>query len=247
MNADTPSRTAVIMARGSIHGRMLLEAMVAAGLPPAIVVAEDGTARAQRVGRFLANDIDNPPDMATILGGAPTRVFVTDDFQGQAALAALDEAAPDYVVNGGAGLYKEPILARPRRLFLNAHPGLLPAFRGLDPIPWALLENAPVGATLHAVTPGLDDGDMLIRREADTAGAASVLALRLRVLRLCAALVVDYLTNPRRWPPVAQDHSAARNRGAFPEHRMPEAEAALTARNAVLPDTKRPIAQENFR
>lgn len=225
------AKIAVVMAGGNIHGRMLVQGLTRAGLAPDLIVHEIGTDRAGRVSKFLINDIDNPPPLPDLLTGTATRVAETDDFQGPEALAALDAAAPDYIVNGGAGIYKAPILGRARRHFLNAHPGLLPEYRGLDPVPWTLVEAGSLGATLHVVTPGLDDGDILIRRVADRFHAPSVLALRLKMLRLCAELVVEYFREPDRWPPSPQDAASARNRGAFPADRMTEAEAALARRN----------------
>jgi methionyl-tRNA formyltransferase len=224
-------KTAIVMAGAGLHGRMLVEAMAGAGFAPDLIVLESGTARAARIANFLANDTDNPPPLPAILAGTPTRVFETDDFHGPDALAALDAAAPDYIVNGGAGIYKPSILGLARRHFLNAHPGLLPEYRGLDPVPWTLVEAGSLGATLHIVTPGLDDGDILIRRVANGLHAPSVLALRLKMLRLCAELVVEYFRDPDRWPPSPQDAASARNRGAFPADRMTEAEAALARRN----------------
>jgi methionyl-tRNA formyltransferase len=49
------------------------------------------------------------------------------------------------ILLGGARILKRPILECARLAVLNAHPGLLPAYRGVDVIPWALHNGDPVG------------------------------------------------------------------------------------------------------
>lgn len=228
------STVAIIMAGGGIHGRMLVEELVRARLAPDLIILESGTPRAAKVAAFLANEIDNPPPLAELLSGTQTRVLPVDRYDGEAAMSALGALSPDYVVNGGAGIYGKALLAVPRCCFLNAHPGLLPEFRGLDPVPWALVEGRPIGATLHEVTDGIDEGDILIRRELPWCGAGSVLELRLQTMRLCARLVAEFLLNPSRWTPLPQNHSLGINRGPFPVERMAEAEANLVRYRSTI-------------
>ena len=44
----------------------------------------------------------------------------------------------------------------------NVHPGLLPEYRGCQPLYWQLKESQPVSAiTVHRMTEGLDEGDII--------------------------------------------------------------------------------------
>ncbi len=43
----------------------------------------------------------------------------------------------------------------------NLHPGYLPWGRGFYPVFWALWEQTPAGATLHEITPGIDEGPVV--------------------------------------------------------------------------------------
>src|SRR4030095_13391973 len=53
----------------------------------------------------------------------------------------------------------ETILGIPPRGFYNWHPGLLPAYRGPDPIFWQILKEEPFGGiTVHKMTASLDSG-----------------------------------------------------------------------------------------
>jgi len=45
--------------------------------------------------------------------------------------------------------------------FINTHPSLLPYNRGKNYNFWALVEESPFGVSLHYVTPGIDDGDIV--------------------------------------------------------------------------------------
>lgn len=67
-----------------------------------------------------------------------------------------------YVVLG-AGLLPDELVER--ESVLNAHPGLIPECRGLDSFKWALLEGKRIGVTLHRLSPKIDMGDVLFRRE----------------------------------------------------------------------------------
>jgi phosphoribosylglycinamide formyltransferase-1 len=51
---------------------------------------------------------------------------------------------------------------------LNIHPSLLPTYPGLDSIARAYEEKAPLGATVHEVTPVVDGGRRIVQREIGT-------------------------------------------------------------------------------
>ena len=56
------------------------------------------------------------------------------------------------------------IIDSARQLTLNLHPSLLPAFRGPDPIGAQLAGNdARLGVSLHLLSQGFDEGDVLLR------------------------------------------------------------------------------------
>ena len=45
---------------------------------------------------------------------------------------------------------------------LNLHNALLPKYRGVNPINWALKNNEPIhGITIHEISPGIDDGRII--------------------------------------------------------------------------------------
>ena len=103
---------------------------------------------------------------------------------------------------------------------LNIHPSLLPEFKGVDPVFYARLRGAPLGVTVHRVSPELDSGDIVAREAYDPGG--SVLASTVALYARGAQLLVDTLGQPARaqvdkgnydsWPTRA-DVAALRRKG----------------------------------
>lgn len=107
------------------------------------------------------------------------------------AVAAIKVLAPDLGIHAGAGLLRQPLIEAFQLGVLNAHMGLLPAYRGMSVAEWAALEGAPIGCTAHLIDTGIDTGPILATREVDVAGCGSIAALRDAVDRAQLALLGD--------------------------------------------------------
>jgi folate-dependent phosphoribosylglycinamide formyltransferase PurN len=118
-------------------------------------------------------------------------VLETGPLDSADAVAAIKTLDPDLGIHAGAGLLRRPLIDAFRLGVLNAHMGLLPAYRGLNVAEWAALEGAPVGCTVHLIDTGIDTGAILAVREVDIAGCGSVAALRDAVDRAQLALLGD--------------------------------------------------------
>jgi len=70
----------------------------------------------------------------------------------------LNSIEPDLIILGGARIIKQHIIETARIGVLNAHPGILPKYRGVDVIPWAIHNGDDVGVSVHFVDPGVDTG-----------------------------------------------------------------------------------------
>jgi methionyl-tRNA formyltransferase len=89
----------------------------------------------------------------------------------------LDELGLDAVVMASFDqIVGARALALPRHGWLNVHPSLLPAYRGPEPVYWAIADGAAVtGISMHKAAPKVDSGPMLAQVEVpilpgDTAG-----------------------------------------------------------------------------
>lgn len=78
----------------------------------------------------------------------------------------------DYFVITGAGIINTE-LAQGTPI-VNAHPGIIPTTRGLDSFKWAILENDPVGVTLHLIDAEVDKGEVLVVRETPVFASDSI-------------------------------------------------------------------------
>lgn len=78
----------------------------------------------------------------------------------------LVKHAPDLIIVATfKQILKEKVLSLPKFGVVNAHPSLLPRYRGPCPSNAALLNGEQVtGVTFHYVNAGLDDGDILLQR-----------------------------------------------------------------------------------
>ncbi len=76
----------------------------------------------------------------------------TEDIMSASALEFIRSQRPDLVVTLFHQIVREALLGIPRMGVVNAHPGLLPGFAGIQPYFWALSEGASeTGATLHLI------------------------------------------------------------------------------------------------
>jgi phosphoribosylglycinamide formyltransferase 1 len=152
-----------------------------------------------RTGLEVKAVISNRPGAAGLewaqSAGLPTRVI---DHKAYPAREAFDRALgdeierlrPDLILLAGfMRIFSEGFIKRFPRRIVNIHPSLLPAFPGLHTHRQALAAGVKVhGATVHVVTPALDNGPVVIQGvvpvlEGDTeeALAARVLAVEHRI------------------------------------------------------------------
>jgi len=109
-----------------------------------------------------------------------------------AVVDALEELKPDLIVFTGGGLIRGQVLARAGKGILNCHTGILPEYRGMDVVEWALLEARPdlVGVTVHCMDARVDTGDILRTRRVEAGQYASIRQLRDRLdAIMCEELV----------------------------------------------------------
>lgn len=73
--------------------------------------------------------------------------------------------SPDLIVVCGASVLQSPILSIPSYGLLNLHGGLSQFYRGLFTTDWAIYNGEPeyVGATIHFVSAGIDDGAVVFQ------------------------------------------------------------------------------------
>lgn len=121
------------------------------------------------------------------------RVEVVPDFKGAIIKEKLNLLDPDVLFLAGSGIIDETVFTIPRIGTLNAHPGLLPEYKGLNVVEWALYYEDPVGVTLHFVDDGIDTGQIVRRRELVNAYELSLDEVRTRLYTLSGDLFAEGL------------------------------------------------------
>ena len=95
----------------------------------------------------------------------------------------LKDHQVDWVILAGyMRVVKKPLLeAYPHRI-LNIHPSLLPAFKGLEAWKQALAAGVPeAGCTVHLVSEGVDEGEILGQRSVPVEVGDSAESLHARI------------------------------------------------------------------
>ncbi len=93
-------------------------------------------------------------------------VIKVDDINGPLIMDTIKGAKPDLIISVYfRQILKEQILQLPEKGCLNIHPALLPFYRGVSPIFWALANGEQnVGVTIHFINKEIDQGDIIIQR-----------------------------------------------------------------------------------
>lgn len=121
------------------------------------------------------------------------RVVVVPRLNHPSSREALLALRPDIAVIGGAGILNPGIFTVPRMGTLNLHPGMLPRYRGLSSLCWAVLEGGEAGATLHFLDEGIDTGPVVARRLVAVCPGDTLEDLRRRVVDAGLELLIDAL------------------------------------------------------
>ena len=80
-------------------------------------------------------------------------------------LAMLNKLNLDVGLHKAGVIYRDATIRAFRLGILNAHIGILPAFRGRNVVEWSLLQDAPVGITVFFIDAGIDSGERIVFSE----------------------------------------------------------------------------------
>jgi methionyl-tRNA formyltransferase len=159
-------------------------------------------------GRMMS---ESPVKTASVRMGL--QVVQPRSFRDPAVVAALAALKPDVIVVAAYGLILPPeVLAVPSQGCLNIHPSLLPRYRGVSPIPAAILNGDEfTGVSIMLLDAGTDTGPLLGRLAVPVSQLDTTGSLTAKLSRLGACFLLDLLP---RWTggqitPRPQDNLAA--------------------------------------
>lgn len=209
--ADHRSRI-VLLTRGTRHAAGILYALADLGIRPDAILLERPAGRQlvdrvrdvlrrrglreliRGVARQTAARVRPGRDpwlSADFYAGRTHRLVPVTSLAGPEAAKALEELRPDLLVLAGAPILPDAVLGSATYGTLNAHPGLLPRYRGVDVVPHAVLNRDAVGATVHLVDAGIDTGRVVARVEVEPIAGDTLATLQERVETAGGALLAE--------------------------------------------------------
>ena len=194
--------TIVVLTTGTRHAAGILDALAQRAIRPDLVILERPHGRqlltriremrrrrgipatVGAIGRRLLGAFrptSAPWRSAEFYAQRADHLLTVNSLVGDEVVDILRDAQPDLLVLGGAPILPAAVLDLPRIGTLNAHPGLLPRYRGVDVVAHAILNGDPVGATVHFVDAGIDTGRVVSQVEVPPAAPDSLASLQERV------------------------------------------------------------------
>lgn len=131
-------------------------------------------------------------------------VFETNDVNSVACVTWLKAREPDFLLSFHFNQkILESVIVVPKNASLNFHPSYLPAWRGVDPVLFALQEPCSVlGGSVHRVTADIDAGDVLMRLPLSPAFVAGLVGTNARLFmlggRMACKTIIDFETLDRQ-------------------------------------------------
>lgn len=215
------------------YGREMLRILMEHDLTPSIIIQEVSNVGDVEREKFLARMAGYPlaPRITQLATDKNVPIYCVSNHNAASCKQLLELNAPEVLVLGGTRIIKSQILETPSRGTVNAHPGLLPWLRGSASVGWALYKDMPVGATVHFIDPGIDTGDIILRRELPVHRDDTYESLNNRVATLSGELMAEVLAmflhgNPPRLP---QEASAGETFKVIPDDLLEEGKRRLAS------------------
>jgi methionyl-tRNA formyltransferase len=141
-------------------------------------------------GRLLS-----PSPVKRYAGTLQLPVLQPRNFRSSATIAELAAFAPDVMIVAAFGqILPKAVLDIPRYGCINVHPSLLPRFRGVSPVPAAILAGDEfTGVSIMLLDPGMDTGPILTRVQLPVLPWDTTGSLTERLARIGGELLVDIL------------------------------------------------------
>ncbi|AZT84093.1 formyl transferase [Marinobacter sp. NP-4(2019)] len=104
----------------------------------------------------------------------------------------IQDLKPDVIAVCGASILRNELLSIPTHGVLNLHGGLSQFYRGLFTTDWAIHNGVPeyIGATVHFVSEGVDDGDVVYQGRPEIAAEDNPNTLYEKVVRLGVQMMI---------------------------------------------------------
>jgi len=177
------------------YGREMLRILLERDLVPSIIIQEVSEVGDVEREKFLKRMAGQPvpPRLTQLVAGKKIPVYCVANHNDNICRELLAAEKPDVLALGGTRIIKPSILETPRRATVNSHPGLLPLLRGSASVGWALYKDLPQGATAHFIDPGIDTGDIIVKRQLPVYHKDTYESINYRIAILSGELMAESL------------------------------------------------------
>lgn len=123
-------------------------------------------------------------------------LFFTKGVNDKKSVEILEKIKPDYVITQVPEKIEERVLKLANLGFINKHASLLPAYKGLYPIFWALLnDEKEIGFTFHFMNKNIDKGDIIYQEKIEVQRGDSVYSLYKKIFSRAGSALVNLVQN----------------------------------------------------
>jgi methionyl-tRNA formyltransferase len=178
------------------YGREMLRILLENDFVPSLIIQEVSAVGDVEREKFLMRMAGQPlpPRLTQLIVGKKIPVYGVANHNDAICKELLEAEKPDVLALGGTRIIKPSILETPRRATVNSHPGLLPLLRGSASVGWALYKDMPQGATAHFIDPGIDTGDIIVKRQLPVYRQDTYESINYRIAILSGQLMAESLT-----------------------------------------------------
>jgi len=136
----------------------------------------------------------------------------TNKINAENVLSELRELEPDIIFSvASPQIFKKDLISIPSKGCLNIHSSLLPDYRGQDANFWVLAKGEKVsGVTIHYLSPGIDDGDIVLQEKIEIESDWSLRDLYLKAIEVGSRLIVKSLQAIHEGQVVAQKNDISK-------------------------------------
>lgn len=179
-----------MMTEENIHGRTILSKLLEFKIPIKCIIVEHKTKYSEKAKNALNNNFFNPKKTLDLIKDYDIPINFVLHHNGNECEKILKKYSPDFIILGGTRLLSKKIIDIAKIGIFNSHPAILPKYKGRDCIGWSILNNEPVGATVHLIDSGIDSGPIIIKEEVEISDCENLIKVRIKVMKKCAELML---------------------------------------------------------
>ena len=129
------------------------------------------------------------------------KIFDVESHNNNETLNILRNFDIDFLVNGGTTrILKQEIIDETNFGILNCHPGILPFFKGCSCVEWSIIQDEPVGNSIHWMNKEIDSGPIVKHKITECYKSDNYQDIRKRVyqdgVKLLAELIEQIAKSP---------------------------------------------------